>query len=424
MLINFLILAYRSTHKIRSSSTIYKIGDFGFESNATYSIIFTEVKSNNLFFCFLSEAEFTKYHGQYMLSHICHADEKYPLLRYEIQNIKMPFYINGTIKKTGVYYRIIANCENSDFLPPQTILTFDEVFHNPTSTLDSRWKGIKKFKTIVFLVFSFILLLWIINLFCDFSNISNLQILLSLTFTTYLLVAIFRILEINQLERYDNDHGFTLTRKIMSFVQKFLLYISVLFICKGWCIIVSNVSKDIYYYFFVAFICDIMLLLMDFEKFNALSTTFLVISVFSGCLILQKIIISIHEARQYLLSKMISIYNLSDYKIDEINRIRIKYVILEISIIISILIYISFVVSTMFIKISFCYYEMVNDCILFIFLMNLIILFRKNTFDVNNGYASVSSVLTLNELSPLEINNLLETPREDIDVDPNAVVVD
>lgn len=425
MLINLLFLAYRSVHKIKSSSSIYRIGDFGFESNSTYSIKFTEVKTNNLYFCFLSELEINKYStNQILLSHICHVDEKFPLLLYEIKNSKIPFYINGTIESAGVYYRVIANCENSDFLPPQTILSFTEEFQNPTSTLDSRWKGIKKFKTIIFLIFSFILMIWIILLLFKFSNISNLQILLTFVFISYLLVAIFRILEINQLENYDNDHGLTLARRIIAFIQKLLFYTTVLFICKGWCIIISHLSSELIYYFFVVFVFDIMLFLIDFEQLSSLYTTFLVISVFSACLVLQKIIVSLHEVRQYLLSKMISIINISDYKIVEINKIRNKYVILEISIISTSIIYMSFVVSTIFVTVPFFLYETINDCLLFAFLVVLMILFKDNQFDINSGYSSVSNMFSLTDLTPLEANNLIETPHETIEDEPSAVAVD
>ena len=164
MLINFLFIAFRSVHNIKSSLTILRIGDFGFEGNSTFTIKFKEVISNNLVFCFFSEVESTKYaSNQILLNHICNSKPKFPLLRYELQNSKIPFEINGTISNPGIYYRIIANCENSDLSPPQTILTFTEIFRNPTSTLDSRWKGIKKFKAIIFSIFSFIFLLWIIK---------------------------------------------------------------------------------------------------------------------------------------------------------------------------------------------------------------------------------------------------------------------
>ena len=84
----------------------------------------------------------------------------------------------------------------------------------------------------------------------------------------------------------------------------------------------------------------------------------------------------------------------------------------------------SFAVSTMFVKIAFCLYETVNDCLLSQFEIILMILFRDNQFDINNGYATVNNIFSLTDLSPLESNNFIETPREAIEDDPTTAAVD
>ncbi|KAK8899791.1 hypothetical protein M9Y10_002113 [Tritrichomonas musculus] len=415
MLIFLFLLSYILTRNIKSSSTVLKIGDFGFEINSTFYVKFTEVGSNSLIYCFFTEEEFSKYPlAQIPISKICHTNSFFPKLRFEISSSKIPFFINGTISNAGVYSQIIANCESSEFLPLPIKLSFTEIFKNPTSTLDSRWKGIKKIKVIIVSIFSLDLLFWFIKLANQPSSLSKLQILLSFTFLSYLFALISRTLEFSQLEYYDKDSGLTIARKIVTFIHVFLLYLSILLISKGWCLIVNRVSAEIFYYVFLILLFDIMLFLIDLTSFSSFNITFIVISVFCASLILHKIIFSLIEVRQYLLSKMISIINTTDCKIAEIKKMRNKYVTLEVSIVLFAFLYLAFTITSIFVKIPFSICEAVYDGLLTSFLIILTILFKNNQFDLNTGYASVTAAFSLTDISPLDN---IETSHEVIEDD-------
>ncbi|OHT14872.1 hypothetical protein TRFO_42851 [Tritrichomonas foetus] len=438
LMIPFLFtLMYQSIRQIRSSSTFLKIGDFGFEKNSTFNLIFTEIESNNLIYCLFSEDEFYMYPlNQFPILEICQNDSKFPSLRFEIPNNISEYH--GTIKESGIYYQVIVNCEDEDILPTQTVLTVNQVFHNPSTNLDIRWKGIKKSKTIVVITFSSLLFLWFVNMLFQSSYLSKIHLALSITFIFNLVADILRIFEMTRLDKNDHDGGFTISRVSLGVLHKFSLFMTLLLICKGWCVTRNIIPFGEVVLFYILLLFFIVLsIIYEFIDLKNYELVILMVMMVIAVMYIREMTMSIHETRQYLLAKLITIMNSAEFKNTLLYRMRRVYAWLEGTILFCSALHVALVVTSIFVHIPFWLAETLRDSILTFFLTILIVLFGMKRGDISSGYASVAAAFPLTDLESLRGNetnlqnggdqnkfeiNTSHDAIEDESINPNADV--
>lgn len=378
MNILFFLVSYQVIKMIKSNSNFYKIGDFGFDTNSSFFVEFSDIKSKNIMYCLFSDKEYSSYSpGKLPVSHICESQSPFPKLRYFILPTPKPYTINGSIKDPGIYSQVIVNCDDSDLYPIQTALTIYQHFKNPSTTLDLRWNGIQRAKPIVVSVFSVVFSIWMLYLIFFAKLISCLQYLLSFTFLMYLVSSVIRLFEIQHLEKYDNDSGLGSIREFVVCIQKVALYLTVLFISKGWKIIINEMPSDIKYYVWLILVfCGIQLVAAFFHNQNV-ELAELIVSAFCACLVILEILFSINEIKRFLLTKLINSLNSPELQSSEISRLRLRYSILSYHIIIFVFIDVCRILVSLFIPIPYWIIETSKDSIMICFLTVLMFLFHK-----------------------------------------------
>ena len=399
MLAIILCLFYQSTRIIRSSSNFIKIGDFGFCSNSTFSLEFTDIRSTKLVYCIFSQAELQGCHmDKFPVNRICREDSIFPELRFELFP-ESAYSINGTIGKSGIYSFVVVNCAEDDLSPSQTAITVNQVFHNPSSNLDFRWNGIEKSKTIIVIIFSSFLFLWLLDVLVVTESPRPAQLIISFAFLFHLLADLFRIYEIKSLERFDDDHGFTIARISMVIVHKMLLCSALIYIAKGWSTTTRTVSfKDVVLYIFGVAVFVAVSTAMEFVDFFDYELALTMVMILLSVMYVQEVVMSIRETRQYLCSKLISIIEQAEFTNSYVFKMRKVYTYLEIVVILGSFVHGSLMIVSIFVSVSFSVMETIKDGILMSFLVFLMVIFSINYGDPNNLLEKDSSLTDLESL--------------------------
>ena len=158
----------------------------------------------------------------------------YRILNFNEQKTQT-FY--GKIPSKDVYYLYYFGCPDKYFN-----FSFEIHFLNPKGGLDYRSEPLLYTSPILLFIITALLILWLINWFCNFS----VQIYIHYCFTaTFIFTFLNSLANFIDIQATNNDGNTTLTFILyfVTLVIKYIIMLSTILLCaKGWCIIVDRIK--------------------------------------------------------------------------------------------------------------------------------------------------------------------------------------
>ncbi|OHT08272.1 hypothetical protein TRFO_04871 [Tritrichomonas foetus] len=412
-----LILTFRGTHNIKSSSSAIKIHDFGFEENSTYEVKISMIKSQNLMFCLFHDSEFNHYTiNKLPIETVCDSKSDFPKMKIEIlpknsdNEFTNPLIFNfsGVINKEGIYHQIIVNCEEPEIDQISTILTIQNDFKNPSSLLDSRWKGVFDLKTITMSLSLIIIVFWFIYWIFFPSAKTKLQYSLGVTYIFYCIYQICRLTELKKLD-YTDDATLFIVLRVIFYVLYMVSNCCIVFLAaKGWCILHNEISLvDIGIQLFLYFTYLSISIFLQFINLYDFELMAIMISFLALTAFVRELFLSMTSTRLDIASKLLSIMtNGFGSKSTKFYQQRKVYSLFEMTITVIPMFYLLKIFVKFFFTIPFYIEETLFDICSIAFLVTISILFQMIS-ELIRDYSSVDSTTT-SRLSELDSLNTSE----------------
>jgi hypothetical protein len=276
--------------RVNTVLNFYRFGSFGFDSNSTFHLRFSEIGSGQLLYGLFTQDEFdTHPMRSFPVADVCSKSTDFPSIRHFLRGHNED--LRGTITDPGVYYQVVANCDDPETIPIKTIVTIEQQFLNPSTHLDMRWQGATQIKSAFLSLCAFLLVLWCINwsLHCSW------RILLhdNLTLFLWLLIAVetIRYFELRRLDCDDLDGGLTILRVVGRVAYQTYFAGLATAVAKGWCIITNEFPlSDVLWSVGCVTLSSIGWILPDFISLHSHEVITGMLSVLGGSLFLKDVL--------------------------------------------------------------------------------------------------------------------------------------
>jgi hypothetical protein len=289
MLLPFLI-SYTAVTRVNTVLNFYKFGSFGFDINSTFHLRFSEIGSSQLLYGLFTQDEFDTFPMRsFPVTDLCLKSPEFPSIRHFLGRGGED--LRGTISDPGVYYQVVANCDDPETIPIKTIVTIEQQFLNPSTHLDMRWQGATQIKSVFLFLCAVLLVLWCINwcLLCS----RRILLLDSFTLFLWLLIAVetIRYFELRRLDCDDLDGGLTILRVIGRFAYQVYFAVFATAVAKGWCILTNEFPlSDVLWSVGCVGVSSIAWILPDFISLQSPEVVTAMLSVLGGSLFLKGIL--------------------------------------------------------------------------------------------------------------------------------------
>jgi hypothetical protein len=289
MLVPFLLL-YTAVTRVNTVLNFYRFGSFGFESNSTFHLRFSEIGSGHLLYGLFTQDEFDTYPMRsFPVADLCSASTDFPSIRRFLGDRDED--LRGTISDPGVYYQVVANCDDPETIQIKTVVTIEQQFRNPSTHLDIRWRGATHIKCAFLWLCGGILVLWCVNwsLHCSW------RILLHDNFTVFLwlLLAVetVRYFELRRLDGDDVDGGLTVLRVVGRVAYQTYFAAFATAAAKGWCILTNEFPlSDVLWSVGCVGLSSVAWILPDFVSLHSHEVITGMLSVLGGSLFLKDVL--------------------------------------------------------------------------------------------------------------------------------------
>jgi hypothetical protein len=290
------VLSYRASTRVESTVNFHRIGDFGFEANANFTVTFMNVGSGHLLYGLFTTEEFKLYPTRsFPVPEICAGQVAFPSLLFHLSSSNTVY--KDRITYPGIYHQIIINCDDPEFIPIRTLLTVKQHFCNPSTHMDIRWQGIRKAKYYLIIGSTAFLAIWFTNWFFSCCRYIHLQVFFSCAFIITHAKTIIRYLELRRLDLMDDGGDLTTARVILACVQPSSVAFVFSAAAKGFCLTSQGLpAADILLATFFAAASIVLWSLPTIIDLQNLEMASVMLSALAGALFFREILLSVSDS--------------------------------------------------------------------------------------------------------------------------------
>lgn len=409
MLISLLFLInYKRTVTIKSTSSAVFLSDFGFESNASFSISFDKIDTH-LCFTFVPKDDYKRIRNQMTFEKVdCEDINSSTYYHLFTPNSKAPY--EGNINKKGIYFPFVTssyrnlNANNDSIETLESHKTIQgskylieakitEIFINPNSHLDYRWNGIIEGKIGMLVILFCLLIYWLTNWFMNFSVQIWIHYCLTAVFVSNLLNQTIRFFLIQKMIETDNTYTFSIISTIFSLFSEIIFYATLLFCAKGWCVVRDTISvKEIILCLTYSTLFMIFRILAENIVSGAWAIVVIILALISIILFIRELLKSINNAHLLIYAHLLAIANAGyDIRTTPIYQKHVMYNRFSYILLASLLLVLIYLIVYIFVDIPYVADELTQNSIQAFFLCGLAILLRlrggksRNYSLISNG---------------------------------------
>jgi hypothetical protein len=403
------LLQYAATTYVNTARSFFPVGNFGFETNSTFSLQFSHIQSSDLIYCLFSQEEYELYPiNRFPIADLCANSLGFPTINRRLLSDNYSF--TGVISDPGVYHQVIVNCEDPETIPIKTVVRIDQKFHNPSTHLDSRWLGVTYPKFLFILLYMLCVIIWCANWAYRISSRIPLHGFMSALFWILCGVEVIRYVELRHLDSEDRDGGLTIVRIIGRIISRASMAFVLISAAKGWCITHCTFpTNDVLCFSTLAFVSSGIWWIQELAPFQQFEVPAGMLSVLAGAVVAREICISCSDSAVnswiYLLAirradidpRTTPVYR--RYKIFK----RLRWTVAIVA-----LCWIADLVTVLFFAVPFWLSETFHDALRLLFIAACGWIFHIQACDFNGRYAYLSPADdTSDSNSPTDVETII-----------------
>lgn len=387
------LINYKNKHTIKTSTSAIFLSDFGFESNASFSVAFENLDSH-VCFTFVSKDDYKSVRNKMTVESVyCEDFNNSKYFHLFTPNSQLPY--EGNIIKKGIYFPLVVDSQRNlnKLTEAKTALSASksiqsskyiidaqvtEIFVNPNSHLDYRWNGIIEGKIGILVVVFIFLIFWFINWFRNFSIQIWLHYCLTGVFVSYLINQTIRFFLLKKMIETDDTYAFSIFSTIFSLFSEIIFYATILLCAKGWCVVRDSISiKEIILCLTYSTLFMIFRILAEKIVTGSWAIVVIILALISIIFFIRELLKSINNAHLLILAHLLAIANAGyDIKTTPIYQKHVMYNSFSILLLTSLVLILIYMIVYIFIDIPYVADELTQDSIQVFFLGGLILLFR------------------------------------------------